>query len=81
MVIKRLDHVNFITHNPEETIKFYTQVVGLSLGSRLSIDTSTPLHFHIPGHEAAILHVGHAASDNIQLNYERLAELSSQQAG
>ena len=81
MAIKRLDHVNFITHNPEETIKFYTQVIGLSLGNSLSIDTSQSLYFYIPGQDVAILHIGHAATDKIQPKFERLAELSSEHEG
>ena len=45
--IIRLDHVNFITHNPEATVDFYCQVIGLTLGKELSIDTSQSLYFYI----------------------------------
>ena len=37
MGIKRLDHVNFVTYDPQATIAFYCDVIGLSLGNKLSI--------------------------------------------
>lgn len=40
MGIKRLDHVNFITHDMNETIRFYCDVIGLVVGEHLSIDGS-----------------------------------------
>lgn len=81
MAIKRLDHVNFITYHSEATIGFYTQVIGLTLGDSLSIDTSQSLYFYIPGQDVAILHVGHAASHKMQPKFERLADLNSQHQG
>ncbi|MDP3559028.1 MAG: VOC family protein, partial [Legionellaceae bacterium] len=74
---KRLDHVNFITHQPEATVYFYCDVIGLVLGSSLSIDTSKSIYFYIPGQDVAILHVGNAKSDKKQPKFERMAELDS----
>lgn len=81
MAIKRLDHVNFITHNTEATIDFYCQLIGLVLGNQLSIDTSQSLYFYIPGQDIAILHVGNATSNKIQPKFERFADLDSQSQG
>lgn len=81
MGIKRLDHVNFVTHDPQTTIAFYCDVIGLSLGNKLSIDTSQSLYFYIPGSAIAILHVGNAKADKSQLKFERLADLESQNQG
>lgn len=77
MAIKRLDHVNFITHNTDATIDFYCQVIGLTLGKELSIDTAQSLYFYIPDQDIAILHVGNAKSNKIQPKFERLAHLDS----
>ncbi|WP_131774997.1 VOC family protein [Legionella anisa] len=81
MSIIRLDHVNFITHNPEATITFYTEVIGLELGSHLTIDTSQSLYFYIPGSAIAILHVGNAKALKEQPKFKRLAELDVNQSG
>lgn len=75
MGIKRLDHVNFITHDPDATIIFYTEVIGLELGDHLNIDTSHSLYFYISGCSIAILHVGNAKADKDQPKFKRLAEL------
>src|SRR6476660_9647847 len=81
MSIKRLDHVNFITHHPEETIAFYCELIGLTLGDRLSIDTSRSLYFYIPGSPIAILHVGNAKESKNQPKFKRLADLDSSHCG
>ncbi|MDP1604484.1 MAG: VOC family protein [Legionella sp.] len=81
MAIKRLDHVNFVTLAPEETVNFYCQLIGLTLGDHLSIDTSQSLYFYIPGQDVAILHVGNAKSKKVQPKFERLAELHPQHQG
>ena len=80
-MIKRLDHVNFVTHDPEATIYFYCKVIGLVLGEQLSIDTSKSLYFYIPGQEVAILHIGNAKGEKQQPKFERLAELDGQHQG
>ena len=81
MMIKRLDHVNFITHHPEATIYFYCEVIGLVLGEQLSIDTSRSLYFYIQGHDVAILHIGNAKAEKNQPKFERLADLDSRHQG
>jgi len=81
MGIKRLDHVNFITHHPEATVHFYCDVIGLVLGNPLLIDTSKSLYFYIPGQEVAVLHVGNANSDKNQPKFQRLAALDSHHQG
>tara|TARA_Y100000588_G_scaffold315592_1_gene343774 strand:- start:725 stop:1183 length:459 start_codon:yes stop_codon:yes gene_type:complete len=81
MGIKRLDHVNFVTHDPQATIGFYCDVIGLSLGNKLSIDTSQSLYFYIPGSSIAILHVGNAKAGNNQPKFKRFADLDSQHSG
>lgn len=81
MGIKRLDHVNFVTHDPQATIAFYCDVIGLSLGDKLSIDTSQSLYFYIPGSSIAILHVGNTKADKNQPKFKRLADLGNQHQG
>ena len=58
MAIKRLDHVNFITHLRKDTINFYVSVIGLEQGKPHPADTSNSLYFHIPGDIIPILHIG-----------------------
>lgn len=81
MAIMRLDHVNFVTHSPEATIAFYSEVIGLVLGKNLTIDTSKSLYFYIPGDSIAILHVGNAKALKEQTKFRRLAELDSNHKG
>lgn len=81
MGIKRLDHVNFITHNPQATIEFYCEVIGLKLGERLSVDTSQSLYFYLPGTSIAILHIGNAATAKEQPKFKRLADLDHNHSG
>ena len=75
MAIKRLDHVNFITHDISATIYFYCNVIGLEHGKHLSIDTAQSVYFYIPGEDTAILHVGNAKANKKQPKFERLADL------
>ena len=75
MAIKRLDHVNFITHNMPATIHFYCNVIGLVHGKHLAIDTAQSVYFYIPDNDVAILHVGNAKTDKQQAKFERLADL------
>jgi catechol 2,3-dioxygenase-like lactoylglutathione lyase family enzyme len=77
MGIKRLDHVNFVTHDPQATINFYCNIIGLHLGNRLSIDTSQSLYFYIPDEPIAILHIGNAKAAKEQPKFKRLADLDS----
>lgn len=81
MGIKRLDHVNFVTHAPEATIDFYCDAIGLRLGNKLSIDTSQSLYFYIPGSTIAILHVGNAKADKNQPKFKRFADLDMKHQG
>lgn len=81
MSIKRLDHVNFVTHHPQATIDFYCEGIGLNLGNKLSIDTSQSLYFHIPGDPIAILHVGNAKAAKNQPKFKRLADIENQHKG
>ena len=81
MSIKRLDHVNFVTHDAQATIHFYCDVIGLSLGNTLSIDTSQSFYFYIPGNAIAILHVGNAKANKDQPKFKRFADLDSQHSG
>lgn len=76
MPIKRLDHVNFITHDMTATIKFYCDIIGLTQGSHLSIDTAQSVYFYIEGQNFPILHIGNAKLEKKQPKYERFAELS-----
>lgn len=81
MSIKRLDHVNFITHAPEATANFYCNLIGLVLGDPLSIDTSQSLYFYIPGESIAILHIGNANAQKQQPKFKRFAELNKNNQG
>ncbi len=81
MGIKRLDHVNFITHDMNKTIQFYCDVIGLVVGEHLSIDTAQSVYFYIPGETIAILHVGNAKSNKHQPKFKRLADLDENQHG
>ena len=81
MSIKRLDHVNFITHDMPKTIEFYCKVIGLIHGQHLSIDTAQSVYFYIPDNDVAILHVGNAKADKKQPKFERLAELEKKHDG
>lgn len=81
MGVKRLDHVNFVTHDTQATITFYTEVIGLVLGDKLAIDISQSLYFYIPGSSIAILHVGNAKADKNQPKFKRFADLESQHQG
>ena len=81
MAIKRLDHVNFVTHDPQETITFYTEIIGLILGDKLNIDTSNSLYFYILGSYIAILHIGNAKANKIQPKFKRFADLESEHQG
>lgn len=75
MNIKHLDHVNFVSHVPKATTEFYCNIIGLSLGDSLSIDTSQSLYFYIPGQKIAILHVGNAKAKKQIPKFKRFAEL------
>lgn len=79
--IKRPDDVNFVTHDPQATIGFYCDIMGLTLGNKLSIDTSQSLYFCIPKSSIAILHVGNAKADKNQPKFKRFADLESQYQG
>ena len=81
MSIKRLDHVNFITHDMPKTIEFYCKVIGLVHGQHLSIDTAQSVYFYIPDNDVAILHIGNAKADKKQPKFERLAELDKNHDG
>lgn len=81
MGIKRLDHVNFITHDMNKTIRFYCDVIGLVVGEHLSIDTTQSVYFYIPGETIAILHVGNAKTSKQQPKFKRLADLDEKQSG
>ncbi len=81
MPIKRLDHVNFITHDMPKTIEFYCKVIGLVHGQHLSIDTAQSVYFYIPDNDVAILHIGNAKADKKQPKFERFAELDKNHDG
>jgi catechol 2,3-dioxygenase-like lactoylglutathione lyase family enzyme len=81
MPIKRLDHINFITHDMPETIAFYCNVIGLIHGEHLSIDTAQSIYFYIPGESIAILHIGNAKASKKQPQFERYANLDEHQQG
>ena len=81
MIIQRLDHVNFITHDMKKTIHFYCHIIGLVHGEHLSIDTAQSVYFYIPGDKIAILHVGSAKADKHQPKFKRLADLDETQNG
>ncbi len=81
MPIKRLDHVNFITHDMPKTIDFYCNVIGLTHGAHLSIDTAQSVYFYIPGEAIAILHVGNAKASKVQPKFERFASLEEHHQG
>jgi catechol 2,3-dioxygenase-like lactoylglutathione lyase family enzyme len=81
MTIRRLDHVNFITHNVSATIYFYCSIFGLEHGNHLSIDTAQSVYFYIPGEKIAILHIGNAACDINQPKFKRVAELNPDNNG
>ncbi|MFT4058448.1 MAG: VOC family protein [Legionella sp.] len=81
MGIKRLDHVNFVTHDPQATINFYCNIIGLHLGMGLSIDTSQSLYFYIPNELIAILHIGNAKAAKEQPKFKRLADLDNDHQG
>lgn len=81
MGIKRLDHVNFVTHDPQATINFYCNIIGLHLGNGLSIDTSQSLYFYIPDEPIAILHIGNAKLAKDQPKFKRLADLDIDHQG
>ena len=81
MTIKRLDHVNFITHDVSATIHFYCSIIGLEHGNHLSIDTAQSVYFYIPGEKVAILHIGNAAADKNQPKFKRVAELNPDNKG
>jgi catechol 2,3-dioxygenase-like lactoylglutathione lyase family enzyme len=39
-MFKRIDHVELVTDQPERTIKFYTEVLGFTLKSRIRVERS-----------------------------------------
>jgi catechol 2,3-dioxygenase-like lactoylglutathione lyase family enzyme len=39
-MFKRIDHVELVTDQPERTIKFYTEVLGFMLKSRIRVERS-----------------------------------------
>jgi catechol 2,3-dioxygenase-like lactoylglutathione lyase family enzyme len=81
MTIKRLDHVNFVTHDKVATVRFYCEVIGLVCGENLTIDTAKSLYFYIKGQQHAVLHVGDAKAQKDQPKFQRFAELSEKQEG
>lgn len=81
MVMRRLDHVNFVTHDLPATRTFYCDIIGLVQGENLSIDTAKSAYFYIPGEDVAILHVGDAKQNKSQPRFQRLAELSEKNDG
>lgn len=81
MAIKRLDHVNFISHDMQATVDFYCDVIGLKLGNTLSIDTADSIYLYIEGHDFPAFHIGNAKSKKMQPKYERFSDLSPEQQG
>lgn len=81
MKIKRLDHVNFVTHDPAATISFYCDVIGLSLGQQLPTDIMKTLYFYIPEQSNAILHVGNAQAEKNKKTFQRFADLDIESTG
>jgi len=86
MSIKRLDHVNFITHDMEKTAKFYCEVIGLehhevTPPSSKNLNNLKTVYFYIPGQETAVLHVGQAQREKIRPDFTCLASLDLNHTG
>ncbi|NNM58387.1 MAG: hypothetical protein HKM04_01045 [Legionellales bacterium] len=81
MSIRRLDHVNFITHDMPATKDFYCNIIGLVQGDNLSIDTAKSAYFYIEGQDYAVLHIGDAKGDKKQPKFRRFAELPENHNG
>jgi len=81
MSIQRLDHVNFLTHNPKATVKFYCDVIGLELVDPLAIDAGKTLYFSIKGMSMAVLHVGQVATQPDSRVFSRLSQLDPENEG
>lgn len=81
MAIRRLDHVNFVSHDLPATIKFYCDIIGLVHGDNVSIDTARSIYLYIRGQDIAVLHIGDAKSSRQQPKFQRLADLAVNHTG
>ncbi len=82
MAIKRLDHVNFISHDLQATLEFYCNIIGLEQCSKnLNNDPIKSIDLCIPGQEIAILHIRTAKRNKIQPNFEIFASLDENNNG
>lgn len=81
MAIQRLDHVNFITHDLNKTIAFYTDIIGLEYGDKIPADKARSIYFYIRGQNYPVLHVGYAPDDKKQPRFSRLADLDDSHKG
>lgn len=73
MGIKRLDHINFITNNMTATISFYTEIIGLVLGSKTASAANGMEYLYLPNQSIAVLHIGDA---NIMRNSPRFKQVA-----
>lgn len=78
MAIRRLDHVNFITHDMPATINFYCDVIGL-MHKQGFADNS--FFFYIKNQDIPILHVLDAKQTAQLPSFQRLAQLSEKNNG
>ncbi|ODN41670.1 VOC family protein [Piscirickettsia litoralis] len=81
MELKRLDHVNFITHDLVKTVDFYCNIIGLTYDKNISLETAKSLHLFIPGQNVAVLHIGDAGNKKKGPKYERFADLDKNNQG
>lgn len=72
MPIRHLDHVNFITKDMPATIWFYTEIIGLVRGQKMS-EIAGSEYLYIKGQDRAILHVGDVGYDRQRGTFKWLA--------
>ena len=78
MPIRRLDHVNFITHDMPATINFYCNVIGLVQKKGIA-DKSC--FFYIKNQDIPILHVLDVQEPKYHPNFKRFAHLEEDNDG
>lgn len=81
MAIKRLDHVNFVTHDMPATIAFYCNVIGLVQGANPDTDIAKSVFLYIKDQNIPIVHIGNAKNEKKRPKFERFSELSENNKG
>ena len=82
MAIKRLDHINVISHDIKATQDFYCSIIGLVTCSTITNNSRTEsVDLYIPGQDIAVIHVRSAKRENLQPNFEVFASLDENNNG